>query len=72
MVKVMNGGFPGLAKLVAIFTVEVIRMFFYFKGFQMRWEEKCGEEAKIFVWSKKIRCLELKECSTIVDLEIRL
>jgi hypothetical protein len=33
MVKVANGGFPRLAQLVAIFTVEIIRMFFDFKGF---------------------------------------
>jgi hypothetical protein len=28
--------------------------------------------AKILVWSKKIRCLDLEECSTIADLEIQL
>ena len=33
MIKVVNGGFPRLAQLVAIFTVEIIRMFFDFKGF---------------------------------------
>jgi hypothetical protein len=33
MVKVMNGGFPGLAQLIAIFTVEVVRVFFDFQGF---------------------------------------
>jgi hypothetical protein len=33
MVKVMNGGLPRLAKFVAIFAIEVIRMFFNFKGF---------------------------------------
>jgi hypothetical protein len=27
---------------------------------------------RILVWSKKIRCLDLEECSTIVDFEIRL
>jgi hypothetical protein len=26
--------------------------------------------SKILVWSKKIRCLELKECFAIVDLEM--
>jgi hypothetical protein len=29
----MNGGFPGLAKLVAIFVVEVVKVFFDFQGF---------------------------------------
>jgi hypothetical protein len=29
----MNGRFPGLAKLVSIFVIEVVRMFFDFKGF---------------------------------------
>jgi hypothetical protein len=33
MVKVMNGGLPGLAKFVDIFAIKVIRMFFDFKGF---------------------------------------
>jgi hypothetical protein len=33
MVKVVNGGFPGLAQLVAIFTIQFIRMFFDFKDF---------------------------------------
>ena len=33
MVKVVNGGFPRLAQLVTIFIVEIIRMFFDFKGF---------------------------------------
>jgi hypothetical protein len=28
------------------------------------------EETKILVWSKQMRCLELKECSAIVDLEM--
>jgi hypothetical protein len=37
--KVMNGGLPGLAKFVAIFTIKIIRMFFNFKSFRMRREE---------------------------------
>jgi hypothetical protein len=39
MVKVMDGGFPRMAKFVSIFAVKVIRMFFDFEGFQMRREE---------------------------------
>jgi hypothetical protein len=30
---VVNGGFPRLAKFVAIFAIKIIRMFFYFKSF---------------------------------------
>jgi hypothetical protein len=33
MIKVMNGGFPGLAQFVAIFVIKVIRVFFNFKSF---------------------------------------
>jgi hypothetical protein len=33
MVKMMNGGLPGLAQFVAIFVIKVIMMFFNFKGF---------------------------------------
>jgi len=33
MLKVANVGFLGLAHLVSIFTVEVIRIIFYFRGF---------------------------------------
>jgi hypothetical protein len=33
MVEVMYGGLPGLAQLVVVFPIEVVRMFFYFKGF---------------------------------------
>jgi len=33
MIKQVNGGFPRLAKFVAIFAIEIIRMFFYFESF---------------------------------------
>jgi hypothetical protein len=33
MVKVVNGGIPGLDKIVAILTIKFIGMFFDFKGF---------------------------------------
>jgi hypothetical protein len=32
MIKVTNGGLPGLAKFVAIFAIEIIRMFFNFES----------------------------------------
>ena len=32
MVKEINGGLPGLAKFVAIFTIKFIRIFFQFQG----------------------------------------
>jgi hypothetical protein len=31
--ELVNGGFPRLAKFVAIFAIKIIRMFFYFKSF---------------------------------------
>jgi hypothetical protein len=39
MVKVMNSGFPRMAKIVAIFMVKVIRMFSISRASQMRWEK---------------------------------
>jgi hypothetical protein len=33
MVKVINNKFPRMDKLIAIFVVKVIMMFFYFMGF---------------------------------------
>ena len=33
MVKVMNGGFPRVAKFVSIFTVKFVRIVFDFHGF---------------------------------------
>jgi len=33
LVKLINGGFSGLTKCVAILMVEVVRMFLNFKGF---------------------------------------
>jgi hypothetical protein len=33
MIKVMNGRLPELVKLVAIFTIKVIGIFFDFEGF---------------------------------------
>jgi hypothetical protein len=35
MVKMMNGGFPRVAKFVAIFAVKVVRMFFNFRASRM-------------------------------------
>jgi hypothetical protein len=72
LIKVVNGGFPRLAKFVAIFAIKIIRMFFYFKSFPNESSGVVRGEARILVWSKKMRCLDLKECSTIADLEIRL
>jgi hypothetical protein len=39
MVKVMNDRFPRMDEFVAIFVIEVIRMFFFFKGFSNETEE---------------------------------
>jgi hypothetical protein len=33
MIQVVNGGLPRLAKFVAMFAIEVIRMFFNFESF---------------------------------------
>jgi len=33
VIKVMNGGLPGLTKFVVIFAIEMIRMFFNFQSF---------------------------------------
>jgi hypothetical protein len=33
LIKLVNGGFPRLAKFVSIFVIKIIRMFLYFKSF---------------------------------------
>jgi hypothetical protein len=33
LINLVNGGFPRLAKFVAIFAIKIIMMFLYFKSF---------------------------------------
>jgi hypothetical protein len=53
MVKVMNGGFPRVAKFVSIFMVKVVRMFFISMASRMRWRSNEGSWLRFLFGRRK-------------------